>query len=68
MCLCTVLKPAVDMICDPYFINNMLVSFLEHREILAENHKRKYAYAASYEEFIKLINLCNEIQELQQIR
>ncbi|XP_033631880.1 sorting nexin-25-like isoform X1 [Asterias rubens] len=65
---CGVLKPAVDMICDPYFINSMLVSFLEHREILAENHKRKYAYAASYEEFIKLINLCNEIQELQQIR
>ncbi|XP_038063088.1 sorting nexin-25-like [Patiria miniata] len=65
---CGALKPAVDMVCDPYFVNSMLVSFLEQRESLAETHKRKYAYAASYEEFIKLINMCSDVQELQQIR
>ncbi|XP_022086183.1 sorting nexin-25-like isoform X2 [Acanthaster planci] len=65
---CGALKPVVDLVCDPYFVNSMLVSFLEHRQTLAENHKRKYAYAASYEEFIKLINMCSDIQELQQIR
>nr|XP_006816541.1 PREDICTED: sorting nexin-25-like [Saccoglossus kowalevskii] len=65
---CQVMKPCVDMICDPDYINLTILSHLEYREQLAEKHKRTYAYAASYEDFIKLINACHDIEELKQIR
>ncbi|XP_072040154.1 sorting nexin-25-like [Amphiura filiformis] len=65
---CTVLKPAIDALCDPVYINHNLLSYLEHREQLVEKNKRNYSYAATYEEFVKLINMCNDLEELQQIR
>ncbi|XP_070553857.1 sorting nexin-25-like [Ptychodera flava] len=65
---CQVMKPCVDMICDPDYINQTILSHLEYREQLAEKHKRTYAYAASYEDFIRLINDCHDIEVLKQIR
>ncbi len=62
------MKPAIDALCDPVYINHNLLSYLEYREQLVEKNKRNYSYAATYEEFIKLINMCNDLAELQQIR
>ncbi|XP_071480255.1 sorting nexin-25-like [Diadema antillarum] len=65
---CQVIKPAVDMLCSPHFINATFLMHLEKTEKLVERSKRRYAFAATYEEFIKLINATNDVDELLQIR
>ncbi|XP_060783876.1 sorting nexin-25 isoform X5 [Neoarius graeffei] len=63
-----VLKPLVDVLSDPDYINQMLLAQLEHREQVNEHHKKAYTYAPSYEEFIKLISSSSDIDFLKQLR
>uniref|UniRef100_A0A8C5LN38 Sorting nexin 25 n=1 Tax=Leptobrachium leishanense TaxID=445787 RepID=A0A8C5LN38_9ANUR len=63
-----VLKPLVELLSDPDYINQMLLSQLEYREQVNEHHKKAYTYAPSYEEFIKLINNSSDIEFLKQLR
>ncbi|XP_041488427.1 sorting nexin-25 isoform X2 [Microtus oregoni] len=63
-----VLKPAVELLSNPDYINQMLLAQLEHREQMNEHHKRAYTYAPSYEEFIKLINNNSDVEFLKQLR
>ncbi|CAH2300374.1 sorting nexin-25 isoform X1 [Pelobates cultripes] len=63
-----VLKPLVELLSDPDYINQMLLSQLEYREQVNERHKKTYTYAPSYEEFIKLINNSSDIEFLKQLR
>lgn len=64
----SVLKPLVEMLSDPDYINQMLLSQLEYREQVNERHKKTYTYAPSYEEFIKLITNSSDIEFLKQLR
>lgn len=66
--LSSVLKPLVDVLSDPDYINRMLLAQLEHREQVNEHHKKAYTYAPSYEEFIKLISSSSDVQFLKQLR
>ncbi len=66
--LFVVLKPLVDVLSDPDYINRMLLAQLEHREQVNEHHKKAYTYAPSYEEFIKLISSSSDVQFLKQLR
>lgn len=50
--------------CDPDTINQQLVDQLRLRQMM----KKNYAYAASYEDFVSLIEDCDDLTELQQIR
>ncbi|KAJ8383449.1 hypothetical protein AAFF_G00220450 [Aldrovandia affinis] len=63
-----VLKPTVDVLSDPDYINRMLLAQLEHREQVNEHHKKAYTYAPSYEEFIKLISGSSDVDFLKQLR
>ncbi|XP_073463477.1 sorting nexin-25 [Aquarana catesbeiana] len=63
-----VLKPLVELLSDPDYINQMLLSQLEYREQVNERHKKTYTYAPSYEEFIKLITNSSDIEFLKQLR
>lgn len=63
-----VLKPVVDLLSNPDYINQMLLAQLEHREQMNEHHKRAYTYAPSYEEFVKLINSNSDVEFLKQLR
>lgn len=63
-----VLKPAVALLSNPDYINQMLLAQLERREQMNEHHKRAYTYAPSYEEFIKLINSNSDVEFLKQLR
>jgi len=58
----------VESICDPDYINQTLVIYLEDREKIIETQKQKYAYAETYEEFIKMISIATDIEELKRIR
>lgn len=46
----------------------MLLSQLEKREQEAEQQKKAYTYAASYEDFIKLISTSTDVNFLKQLR
>ncbi|XP_066504956.1 sorting nexin-25 isoform X2 [Hoplias malabaricus] len=59
-----VLKPLVEVLSDPDYINQMLLALLEHRE----QHKKAYIYADSYEDFFKLISNSTDIDFLKQLR
>ncbi|XP_013402145.1 sorting nexin-25-like [Lingula anatina] len=61
---CKVLKPSVESICDPDNINQTLLSNIEYRE----THKKTYTYAASYEQFMKMIQECEDVEMLKQMR
>uniref|UniRef100_A0A667YK55 Sorting nexin 25 n=1 Tax=Myripristis murdjan TaxID=586833 RepID=A0A667YK55_9TELE len=63
-----VLKPLVEVLSDPDSINRMLLSQLEQREQQAEQQKKAYTYAASYEDFIKLISTSTDVDFLKQLR
>ncbi|KAF7657311.1 hypothetical protein LDENG_00028890 [Lucifuga dentata] len=63
-----VLKPLVDMLSDPDSINRILLSQLEQREQQAEQQNKAYTYAASYEDFIKLISASTDVNFLSQLR
>ncbi|XP_069487611.1 sorting nexin-25 isoform X2 [Ambystoma mexicanum] len=63
-----VLKPVVELLSDPDYINQMLLAQLEYREQVNEHHKKAYTYAPSYEEFVKLINSSSDIEFLKQLR
>ncbi|KAJ6668602.1 hypothetical protein lerEdw1_012084 [Lerista edwardsae] len=63
-----VLKPMVELLSDPDYINQMLLVQMEYREQVNEHHKRAYTYAPSYEEFIKLINSNSDVEFLKQLR
>lgn len=59
-----VLQPGIDCLCDPDTINQQLVLQLHRRQMM----KKDYAYAASYEDFVSLIEDCDDLEELRQIR
>ncbi|NP_001359272.1 sorting nexin-25 isoform 2 [Mus musculus] len=63
-----VLKPVVELLSNPDYINQMLLRQLEYREQMSEHHKRAYTYAPSYEDFIKLINSNSDVDFLKQLR
>lgn len=63
-----VLKPLAEVLSDPDSINRMLLSQLEQREQQAEQQKKAYTYAASYEDFIKLISTSADVNFLKQLR
>ncbi|XP_069795722.1 sorting nexin-25 isoform X2 [Narcine bancroftii] len=63
-----VLKPMVELLSDPDYINQMLLTQMEHREKVNEHQKKAYTYAPSYEEFIKFINSSCDVDFLKQLR
>ena len=59
-----VFQPGINYLCDPDTLNQHLVMHLQLRQMI----KKNYAYAASYEEFVSLIEDCEDLNELHQIR
>ncbi|GAB1606208.1 sorting nexin-25-like [Argonauta hians] len=64
----SVLKPVIDLLCDPEFINDQLLTYLTYHAKLSEATRKTYSYAATYEEFVKMIQNCEDIECLKQLR
>lgn len=64
----SLILPTAESVCDPDYINQTLVIYLEDREKITETRKQKYAYAETYEDFIKMINATTDVETLKQIR
>lgn len=60
--------PTAESVCDADYLNQTLVMYLEDREKITETQKQQYAYAETYEDFVKLINTTVDVETLKQIR
>jgi sorting nexin-25 len=60
-----VLYPTFDYLCDPDYINQCLLNWINYRENVATEQKRTYAYAKNYEEFVRMINESNDVEQLK---
>lgn len=56
------------MITSPDYINQKIVHYIETRLAAAAINKRSYEYAASFEDFLKIINATQSSDELVLIR
>lgn len=60
--------PTAESVCDPDYLNQTVVMYLEDREKITATNKQRYAYAETYEDFVKLINMTVDVETLKQIR
>ncbi|KAM8721024.1 hypothetical protein ACLKA7_006972 [Drosophila subpalustris] len=60
--------PLIKMLTAPDYINQKVVQNIETRLAAAAISKRSYEYAASFEEFLKIINNSGNLEELSLIR
>ena len=63
-----VIFPSIELICDPDFLNQKLISYLTNVQHLSESIdlNQKFSYAASYEDFIKIIKSSKNVDEIKQ--
>lgn len=64
----SVFKPSIDMLCDPEYLNDKLLAYLDYRTKFCEETRRSYTYAATYEDFVKMIQSCDDIEYLKHIK
>uniref|UniRef100_A0A1A9VDL8 Sorting nexin-25 n=1 Tax=Glossina austeni TaxID=7395 RepID=A0A1A9VDL8_GLOAU len=63
-----ILFPLIKTLTSPDYINQKVVQNIESRLAAAAISKRSYEYAASFEEFLKIINNSGNLEELSLIR
>ena len=56
----------IDLICDPDYLNQKLITYLSEKENQAKLIKRTFSHAANYEEFIKMIKSSKDLEEMKQ--
>lgn len=59
--------PAVNMICDPDFINLKIIAYIHHQQ-KSRAKKRQLNNIESHEEMLKKIKDCDDLETLKHIR
>ncbi|CAG4940388.1 unnamed protein product [Colias eurytheme] len=65
---CKILQPAIDLITEPDYINQKIIQYLEAQKEVDAMHVRTHEYAKTFEDYIRLINNCNNIDTLKRLR
>ena len=68
---CRILRPTIDMVCDPDYINLKMLAHLTKREEAMERGKRQKSMLYKYkdfEDFMNQIKKCEDVEELQTLR
>ncbi|GAB0086123.1 sorting nexin-25 [Sergentomyia squamirostris] len=60
--------PLIKMLTSPDYLNQKIVQYIETRLAAAAISKRSYEYAASFEDFLKIINNSQSVDELLMMR
>uniref|UniRef100_A0A182U7J3 Sorting nexin-25 n=1 Tax=Anopheles melas TaxID=34690 RepID=A0A182U7J3_9DIPT len=63
-----VLHPAIHYLTAPDFINQQIVECIETRLVAVAIQKRSHEYAANFEDFLRIIDMTQTVEELQSIR
>ncbi|CAH2063482.1 unnamed protein product, partial [Iphiclides podalirius] len=65
---CKILQPAINLITEPDYINQKIIQYLEAQKEVDAMHVRTHEYAKTFEDYIRLINSCNNIDTLKRLR
>ncbi|XP_063823534.1 sorting nexin-25 isoform X1 [Ostrinia nubilalis] len=65
---CKVLQPAIDLLTEPDYINQKIIQYLEAQKEVNAMHVRTHEYAKTFEDYIRLINSCNNVDTLKRLR
>ncbi|KAM3968308.1 LOW QUALITY PROTEIN: sorting nexin snazarus [Aphomia sociella] len=65
---CKVLRPVIDLITEPDYINQKILQYLEAQKEVNAMHVRTHEYAKTFEDYIRLINNCNNVDTLKRLR
>ncbi|KAJ0179237.1 hypothetical protein K1T71_004949 [Dendrolimus kikuchii] len=65
---CKILQPAIDLITEPDYINQKIIQYLEAQKEVNAMHERTHEYAKTFEDYIRLINNCNNVDTLKRLR
>ncbi|XP_066598002.1 sorting nexin-25-like isoform X2 [Prorops nasuta] len=65
---CKILKPAIDLITDPDYINQKILAYIEQQQIAEAMHRKTYEYAESFEDFLRMIKSSKDLNVLKHIR
>ncbi|XP_012279765.1 sorting nexin-25 [Orussus abietinus] len=65
---CKILKPAIDLITDPDYINQKILLYIEQQQLTEAMHRKTYEYAESFEDFICMIRSSKDLEVLKHIR
>ncbi|XP_026313842.1 sorting nexin-25 [Hyposmocoma kahamanoa] len=65
---CKVLQPAIDLITEPDYINQKIIQYLEAQKEVDAMHLKTHEYAKTFEDYIRLINSCNNVDTLKRLR
>ncbi|KAJ6637054.1 Sorting nexin-25 [Pseudolycoriella hygida] len=63
-----VFHPMINLVTSPDYINQKIIQFIESRLATAAMLQHTYEYAASFEDFLKVISSTNTVEELSSIR
>ncbi|XP_057339890.1 sorting nexin-25 [Microplitis mediator] len=63
-----IIKPAIDLITDPDYINLKILAYIEQQQLAEAMHRKTYEYAESFEDFIRMIKSSRDLEVLKHIR
>lgn len=63
-----VLKPAIDLITDPDYINQKILTYIDQQQLAEAMHRKTYEYAESFEDFIRMIKSTRDLEVLKHIK
>ena len=66
--VCQILQPIIEKVCDPDYINQHLVMYLVKQEEAMQSSAKKGDHSETYEDFMKRIERCEDVEELTQTR
>jgi len=64
----SVLKPAIDLITDPDYINQKILTYIDQQQLAEAMHRKTYEYAESFEDFIRMVKSTKDLEVLKHIR
>ncbi|TGZ32525.1 sorting nexin-25 [Temnothorax longispinosus] len=65
---CKILKPAIDLITDPDYINQKILTYIDQQQLAEAMHRKTYEYAESFEDFIRMVKSTRDLEVLRHIR
>ncbi len=64
---CRIFQPTIEMVCNPDYINQKILAHLIKREEATKSANKRFAYS-TYEDFMKHIEKCEDLDELEEMR
>jgi sorting nexin-25 len=64
----SVFYPVIEMLTDPDSINQKILTYIQQQPQQEALSRKAYVYTANFEDFMRMIKSCNDIEALKLIR